>query len=109
MGSRKTPHEYAAQIGARITALRKEHGLSLCELAEAAGLARGHLSAIERGLQVPTVVTLRALATALCLEPMHLLAIGESEDVQLLELLRQLPKRDVAKVHREARRQVMRS
>jgi len=47
----------------RVRTLRKEHGMSLRQLAEAAGVSAGLLSQIERGTTDPSLTTIRKLAS----------------------------------------------
>src|SRR5689334_15006388 len=54
-----------ALIGRRIAALRKERGLSVRALAEAAGVTGGFISQTENGHTTPSVGTLIAIASAL--------------------------------------------
>jgi transcriptional regulator with XRE-family HTH domain len=53
------------RIGPTIKALRLEHGLSLNDLAEDAGISPSHLSRMERGLTVPSYDVLDRVADAL--------------------------------------------
>src|SRR5581483_3591392 len=52
----------AARIGRRITALRRERGWSLNELALRAGVGKATLSGVEAGTRNPTLETLYAIA-----------------------------------------------
>jgi len=52
----------AARIGRRITALRRERGWSLNELAGRAGVGKATLSGVEAGTRNPTLETLYAIA-----------------------------------------------
>ena len=61
------------RLGRRIRALRQQQGLSLAELATAAGISIGALSQIERGMSSLKVKTLWPLAGALSIEPHALL------------------------------------
>jgi transcriptional regulator with XRE-family HTH domain len=54
-----------AGVGARITALRGERGLSLSGLARRAGVGKATLSGLEAGTRNPTLETLYAIAAAL--------------------------------------------
>lgn len=53
------------ELGARIRARRRAHGLALEQLAELSGVSRSMVSAVERGTKTPTVLVLDRLATAL--------------------------------------------
>ncbi|MEH6938339.1 helix-turn-helix domain-containing protein [Bacillus sp. JJ664] len=51
-------------IGERIKKLRLQHGMSLTELAERAGIAKSYISSIERGLQSnPSIQVLEKIAS----------------------------------------------
>ena len=52
-------------IGRRIKALRKEHGWSQDELADAVGIEQSVLSKFERGQASPSIVRLALIAKAL--------------------------------------------
>jgi transcriptional regulator with XRE-family HTH domain len=54
-----------AGVGPRITALRREKGLSLSELARRAGVGKATLSGLEAGTRNSTLDTLYAIASAL--------------------------------------------
>ncbi len=69
MPRRPIPDPIAAKVGARIRELRQERGMSLAVLADAAGLSRGHMSSVERGLVLITFSTVVAIARALGLPP----------------------------------------
>ncbi|MBF6062788.1 helix-turn-helix transcriptional regulator [Nocardia terpenica] len=57
--------ELAAQVGARLRALRESRGVSLSELARLSAVGKGTLSELETGRRNPTLETLYALTTAL--------------------------------------------
>ena len=61
MARRTKPDPLAAKIGARVRALREEHGLTLEKLAYSTDFSKGQLSTIEKGLAVPTASTLNVL------------------------------------------------
>ena len=52
-------------VGARIRFLRKQAGLTLCQLSEMAGLDGGFLNCIETGKKTPSLRTLAKIAGAL--------------------------------------------
>ncbi|MFI5954882.1 helix-turn-helix domain-containing protein [Cryptosporangium sp. NPDC051539] len=52
-------------VGRRLRALRKEHGISLSALAERAGIGKATLSRLETGARNPTLETLYAVTGAL--------------------------------------------
>ena len=53
------------RIGLRIASLRKMQGMTITQLAERAGVGRGHLSRIEAGHYAVTLETIEAIAEAL--------------------------------------------
>ncbi len=59
--------------------LRKRRGLTISEMAEAAGLSVQFVSMLERGQRSAKLSTLHAIATALDLSASELLAEGELE------------------------------
>jgi transcriptional regulator with XRE-family HTH domain len=61
-------------VGERLRAARRERGLSVGGLAEAAGVGKGSLSEIENGARNPTLSTLYSLAGALSMPLATLLA-----------------------------------
>lgn len=52
----------AADVGARVRALRSERGLTLSALARTAGIGKASLSELEQGRRNPTLATLYAVA-----------------------------------------------
>jgi transcriptional regulator with XRE-family HTH domain len=58
-------NDLARLVGERLRAARRERGLSVGALAEAAGVGKGSLSEIENGTRNPTLSTLYSLAGAL--------------------------------------------
>lgn len=54
-----------AAIGREVRAFRKQLGMTVVELARAAGLSPGMLSKIENGVTSPSLATIRALSEAL--------------------------------------------
>jgi transcriptional regulator with XRE-family HTH domain len=57
--------DLARLVGERLRAARRERGLSVGALAQAAGVGKGSLSEIENGTRNPTLSTLYSLAGAL--------------------------------------------
>ena len=57
--------DLARLVGERLRGARRERGLSLAALAQAAGIGKGSLSEIENGARNPTLSTLYALAGTL--------------------------------------------
>lgn len=66
--------DLAAVVGDRVRTTRRDRGLSLAALADAAGVGKGSLSEIENGSRNPTLSTLYALAGALAVPLSALLA-----------------------------------
>jgi len=56
-------------IGTRIRELRRERGLALADVAEAAGLSASHLSRIERGHAAPSFTVATRIAAVLGVRP----------------------------------------
>ncbi len=69
--------DLARLVGERLRGARRERGLSVGALAEAAGIGKGSLSEVENGVRNPTLSTLYALAGALEL-PLSSLLAGRS-------------------------------
>jgi transcriptional regulator with XRE-family HTH domain len=73
----KAPYEnreVARAFGAAMRAVRKERGMSQDKLSEICDFDRTYPSLLERGLRGPTVAMLLRLASALNVEPEHLVA-----------------------------------
>jgi transcriptional regulator with XRE-family HTH domain len=66
--------DLARLVGERLRAARRERGLSVGGLADAAGVGKGSLSEIENGTRNPTLSTLYSLAGALGMPLATLLA-----------------------------------
>ena len=66
--------DLARLVGERLRAARRERGLSVGALAEAAGVGKGSLSEIENGIRNPTLSTLYAVAGTLGLPLATLIA-----------------------------------
>jgi transcriptional regulator with XRE-family HTH domain len=79
MPRRSIPEPIAAKVGARIRELRLERGMSLAALADAAGLSKGHMSSVERGLVLINVATIVATAKALAVPPFVLAMFPDEE------------------------------
>lgn len=78
-------HATTTALGARIRALRCEALTSIRELAASAGLSRGHLSRIELGQQIPSLIAIGKIARALNRPPSSLLDGVPAEDLIALE------------------------
>lgn len=66
--------DLAQLVGERLRAARRDRGLSVSDLASAAGVGKGSLSEIENGIRNPTLSTLYSLAGALAMPLATLLA-----------------------------------
>ena len=105
MPRRKVPDRYALAVGQRIRALREEQGITLEKLAfESDVRSKGHLSSLEKGLVMPTVATLKALADRLGVLVADLVNLPDDGDrAELLELSRRAPRGSVRKALRVLR------
>jgi len=56
------------ELGSQIRSLRRQQGMTLDDLAGEAGLSKGYLSKLERGLKTPPISTLANIARALSVE-----------------------------------------
>lgn len=74
MSRRKARSEEGMKFGATIRRLRKERGLSQEALAERAGMNADFLGFIERGDNLPTLLTIVQLARALGVQPSTVLS-----------------------------------
>ena len=63
-----SPTNTEVRIGAKLRAARKAHGLTLDQLAEAAGLTKGFLSRVERDETSPSVASLITLCEVMSLD-----------------------------------------
>ena len=105
MARRTKPDPLAAKIGARVRALREEHGLTLEKLAYSTDFSKGQLSTIEKGLAVPTASTLNVLAEGLEALPLDLLTFPEdSPREKLIDMTRGLSKKDLEAIIAPLRR-----
>jgi transcriptional regulator with XRE-family HTH domain len=92
MPRRTKPNALALAIGRRIRALRAEAGLTLEQVAYTSELgSKGHLSSLEKGLVMPTVATLKAIADRLDVLVADLVTDPrEGDRAKLIELTRGL-------------------
>lgn len=90
------------KVGERLRHLRLERNMSLAQLADIAGISKGHLSSVEHGLAAITVETIARLARALEMTSPNLLTFPEEDDrAHIAELLRKMPEHEVAKLKRD--------
>jgi transcriptional regulator with XRE-family HTH domain len=73
-----SPTNNEVRIGAKLRAARKAHGLTLDQLAEAAGLTKGFLSRVERDETSPSVTTLITLCEVTSLDIGSLFTASEA-------------------------------
>ena len=71
--------EFRRGIGKVLRELRHERGLGQEELAEASRLHVNHISFLERGMRVPSLLVVFQLAAALELSPTELIARIEAQ------------------------------
>ena len=70
----------AAPIGARLTALLRERGMSQKELAEATNLTPAAVSRYVNGERVPRAITIVALAKALGVKPADITGTADEQE-----------------------------
>lgn len=99
MPRREIPDSVAAKVGARIRALRETMGITQEKLAYEAGLSKGHVSGIEKGLVRPTLTTLSLLAERLEVDLLDLFTFpSESQRQKVVDLTRGLSAATVRKL-----------
>jgi transcriptional regulator with XRE-family HTH domain len=93
MPRRTKPNALALAVGRRIKALREDLGLTQEQVAYTSDLrSKGHLSSLEKGLVMPTVATLKAIADRLDVLVADLVTDPRDGDrAKLVELTRGLP------------------
>lgn len=79
------PNPSRLAIGARLRNVRTAQGLTLAQVAAAAGLSKGFLSRLERDDTSPSVATLVQLCQVLSLEVGSLFAEPEIQHIRLLD------------------------
>ena len=81
MPRRRHPTPLSAAVGKRIRELRAAQGLTAEKLAHESDLgSKGHLSDIEKGLTIPTIATLKAVADRLGVDVLDLVTFPEDSD-----------------------------
>ncbi len=73
MKTKEADADATEQLGIRVAEFRQLRGLSLRQLAASAGVSISFLSQLENGRTNASIATLRKLATALGITPVHLL------------------------------------
>lgn len=71
-------------FGARLRELRRKHKLTQAQIAERSGLLQHHISELENGLRMPSLVTLLKLAAAIGCKPTDLLVPFNAADLSSL-------------------------
>nr|WP_275939250.1 helix-turn-helix transcriptional regulator [Polyangium spumosum] len=90
------------KVGARIRELRKEHGKSLQDLADASAISKGHLSSIEQGLAAITIETVERIARALDIPPYCVMTFPADDEVnRIADLARKVPKGERRKLRKD--------
>jgi transcriptional regulator with XRE-family HTH domain len=81
----KTASPRAAElIGARLRVLREKGGVTQVALAERSGVRQSHISAIETGAMLPSLITIMRVAAALPCKVSDLTAALDKEDLASL-------------------------
>jgi len=107
MPRRLIPDPFAAKVGARIRELRIERGMSIAMLAASAGLSKGHMSSVERGLVLINVATVVATAKALAVPPFVLTMFPDEEPLSaVIEHIRSSEGGDTSKAASKLRKLV---
>ncbi len=91
---RRRPEPVAKAVGETIKRLRRERRFSFDAFVEETGLGRGYISELERGMVVPTVLTLKRVADVLEVT-MADLVLGQSTREVLFGLTRELEPRQI--------------
>lgn len=95
MRKKNTQESLRIRLGRRLRELRKEHGHTQLELAEAAGLSDKYIGELENGHRDVRLDTLERVAAALNVEPRDLFRFTP-EDKTVLEIQGMLEGRDEA-------------
>ena len=72
----------------RLRALRRQHNLSLDQLAQRTGLTKSYLSKVERGLSEPSISTVLKLAQAYDVGVAHLVGASDDDEDQSISVVR---------------------
>jgi transcriptional regulator with XRE-family HTH domain len=108
---RREPVLECLPLGNRIREVRKARDISFDALVGLSGLGRGYVSEVERGLAVPSVLTLGKIAEALSVRPGELLAEeaeGDADRARLSAILDELDAEGKAELLRFAERLLLR-
>jgi transcriptional regulator with XRE-family HTH domain len=103
MPRRSTPDALALAIGRRIRALREEQEVTQEQLAFTSEMrSKGHLSSLEKGLVMPTIATLKAIADRLDVLVADLVTDPRDGDrAKILELTRSVSPGTLRKLVKE--------
>jgi transcriptional regulator with XRE-family HTH domain len=85
-GSKRLVTASRTTLASRIAFLRRQHGMTLDQLADAAGLTKSYVSKVERGLSVPSISTALKIAGTFDLSVGQLL--GETQYDDAISLVR---------------------
>lgn len=100
---RANPDPQGVRFGERLRQLRREADFTFDAFVEETGLGRGYVSELERGLAVPTLITLSKIARALEL-PVADLVLGDTFREQLYEAMRSLGESELKHLRAEIER-----
>lgn len=92
---RSKPEPMAAAVGRRVRALRAEFDFKFDAFVGESELGRGFVSELERGLSVPSILTLAKLAKAFGLTVADLVITEETARERLFEATRGLDEAEV--------------
>jgi len=91
-----------AKVGARIRELRLGRNMSLGDLADAAGLSKGHLSSVEHGLAAITAETVERIAKGLGLPALYIFTfVEEDERAKITDLILDFPPKELVLLRKE--------
>ena len=78
------PSEAGKLFGERLREIREKRGLTQKEVAAATGIPHTHVSSIERGMLMPTLLTILRLAAALDCKVSALTSVFDKADLRAL-------------------------
>lgn len=78
------PLNAGEMFGDRLRELRRKHKLTQVQVSELSGLAQNHISELEHGERMPSLVTLLKLAAAIGCKPTDLLTPFNTADLRSL-------------------------
>src|SRR5262249_50675780 len=102
MPRRTEASENTAKVGARIRELRLGRNMSLGDLAEGAGLSKGHLSSIEHGLAAITAEAVERIAKGLTMPARYIFSfVEEDERAKIADLILDFPAKELVALRKE--------